>query len=38
VIVVIPPGDDSFSPDNLPGGVTADSTVIFVVDILGIQK
>jgi peptidylprolyl isomerase len=38
VIVVIPPGKDSFSPDNLPGGVTTDSTVIFVVDILGIQK
>jgi hypothetical protein len=38
VLVVIPPGDDNFSADNMPGGVTADSTVIFVVDILGIQK
>jgi hypothetical protein len=38
VIVVIPPGDDNFSPENMPGGVTAESTVIFVVDILGIQK
>ncbi|HEX7834906.1 MAG TPA: FKBP-type peptidyl-prolyl cis-trans isomerase, partial [Pseudolysinimonas sp.] len=36
VLVVIPPGDDSFAPTNLPPGVSSDSTVIFVVDILGI--
>ncbi len=38
VLVVIPPGDDGFPADQLPSGITADSTAIFVVDILGIQK
>lgn len=36
VLSVIPPGDDNFPADSTP--VSADSTYIFVVDILGIQK
>lgn len=38
VLIVLAPGDDSFPADNLPQGITADSTVIFVFDLLGIQK
>lgn len=38
VLIVLAPGDDSFSPDALPTGITADSTVIFVFDLLGVQK
>lgn len=36
VLVVLPPGDDSFPAGQGPAG--DDSTYIFVVDILGIQK
>lgn len=38
VLIVLAPGDDSFSPDALPTGITADSTVVFVFDLLGVQK
>ncbi len=38
VLVVIPPGDAGFPADQLPSGISEDSTAIFVVDILGIQK
>jgi peptidylprolyl isomerase len=38
ILVVIPPGDDGFPADQLPNGLSEDSTSIFVVDILGIQK
>ena len=36
LLVVIPPGDDNYATP--PQGLTADSTLIWVVDILGIQK
>jgi len=36
VLLVLPPGDDSFTEATAPSGV--DSTYIFVFDILGIQK
>ena len=38
ILVVIPPGDEGFPADQMPSGITEDSTAIFVVDILGIQK
>jgi peptidylprolyl isomerase len=38
ILVVIPPGDQGFPADQMPSGITEDSTAIFVVDILGIQK
>jgi hypothetical protein len=39
LLVVVPPGDDSFSDDaTLPAGATADDTLVYVIDILGIQK
>ena len=36
VLLVLAPGDDSFTADSAPAG--ADATYIFVFDILGIQK
>jgi hypothetical protein len=36
LLVVLPPGDDNYATP--PQGLTADSTLIWVVDILGIQK
>jgi peptidylprolyl isomerase len=36
VLLVLPPGDDSFTEQTAPSG--ADATYIFVFDILGIQK
>jgi hypothetical protein len=37
ILVVIPPSD-GYAEGAAPAGVTADSTLIYVVDILGIQK
>jgi peptidylprolyl isomerase len=36
VLLVLPPGDDSFTDETAPSG--ADATYIFVFDILGIRK
>lgn len=39
LVVVIPPGDDSFDDTaTLPSGVTATDTLVYVVDVLGIQR
>lgn len=37
LIVVIPPGDDSYPEAQLPTGVAATDTLVFVVDILAIS-
>jgi peptidylprolyl isomerase len=37
LVVVIPPGDDSYDETaTLPTGVTAEDTLVFVVDVLGV--
>ena len=39
IVVVVPPGDDSFADGaTLPTGATADDTLVYVIDILGVQK
>ena len=39
LVVVVPPGDDSFADGaTLPTGATADDTLVYVIDVLGIQK
>ncbi|WP_411700809.1 FKBP-type peptidyl-prolyl cis-trans isomerase [Conyzicola sp.] len=39
LLVVVPPGDDSFAEGaTLPTGATATDTLVYVVDVLGIQK
>ena len=39
LVVVVPPGDDSFADGaTLPTGATPDDTLVYVVDVLGIQK
>lgn len=39
IVVVIPPGKDGFDDAaTLPAGMTADDTLVYVVDVLGIQK
>lgn len=38
VIVVIPPGADGFASGSAPTGVTDTSTLVYVIDILGIAK
>ena len=39
LLVVVPPGDDSYSSSaTLPAGVTDKDTLVFVVDVLGIQR
>ena len=38
LVVVIPPGEDGFEEGaTLPAGMTADDTLVYVVDVLGIQ-
>jgi hypothetical protein len=38
LVVVIPPGEDGFEEGaTLPDGVTAEDTLVYVVDILGVQ-
>jgi hypothetical protein len=38
LLVVVPPGDDSFDESaTLPGGATAEDTLVYVIDVLGIQ-
>jgi hypothetical protein len=38
LLVVVPPGDDSFDETaTLPGGATAEDTLVYVIDVLGIQ-
>ena len=36
MLIVIPPGDDGYPTP--PEGMTADATMIWVVDLLGIEK
>jgi len=39
IVVVVPPGDDSFADGaTLPEGATADDTLVYVIDVLGVQK
>ena len=39
LLVVVPPGDDSFADGaTLPTGATATDTLVYVIDVLGIQK
>ena len=39
LLVVVPPGDDSFADGaTLPGTATATDTLVYVIDVLGIQK
>jgi hypothetical protein len=39
LLVVVPPGDDSFGEGaTLPTGATATDTLVYVVDVLGIQE
>ena len=39
LVVVIPPGDEGYAESaTLPSGVTAKDTLVYVVDVLGIQK
>ena len=39
LVVVVPPGDDSFADGaTLPGTATATDTLVYVIDVLGIQK
>ena len=38
LIVVIPPGDDSYPESSLPTGVTNTTTLVYVVDVLGINR
>ena len=39
IVVVVPPGKDGFAEGaTLPAGATADDTLVYVIDVLGIQK
>ena len=39
LVVVIPPGEDGFEDGaTLPAGMSADDTLVYVVDVLGIQE
>lgn len=39
LLVVVPPGKDGFAEGaTLPAGATADDTLVYVIDVLGVQK